>query len=202
MKKENDLRDLLDRLKVEVSQSSAPAEPRPEAVPEEPPAPPPQPVIRQCRPERPAPQRPEFQRPDRQQYTYSQGNPAWSENKEAMLFGVLASLVAVLGGVLGGVEYVVLAGAVAFLLFSFVMVLALVGYYLDMRKRQPQDSELNDQVRQLARRLDALAARNAGTPQGAGGGAVRDRELERKVEELRTLVKALAKAVDAGGGNG
>lgn len=124
-------------------------------------------------------------------------NPAWSENKETMLFGMLASLILSLGGILAGLEYLVVAGAAVFSMFSLVMCLTLLRVVLVSTRRQPESQVLAERVDALSRRVETLSSRavSAGGASQNGGGA-RDRELEQKVEELRVLIKSLAKAVE------
>ena len=124
------------------------------------------------------------------------GNMVWSENKEAMLFGMLASLLLVMGGVLAGLDYLIIVGAVVFLLFSFMMLLALFGYYLNFRRsRQPEVSGLAEKVDSLARKVEMLSGRAAAAPQEryAAPASEHERDLERRIEELRVIVKTLAR---------
>lgn len=207
MKNKNELKDLLDRLKGEVSGTSSydaarqdeafrgsfEGAPRAAGIPEA--------GQRGERPEQvQAYGRPELQRLERARVPEG-ANLIWSENKETMLFGILASLVAILGGILAGLEYLILAGTVSFVLFSFITVLTLFGYYLRFNRKNSDDGRLNSRVDQLSRRLEALAERGfSGQSRGPAGAQVRDSALEQKVEELRTLVRSLAKAVEGGGG--
>lgn len=187
-----DLKDLLDRLKGEVG----PLPPEPEPDPEP----------RAAQPPDRQPPRPGgfsrfglSRRPELPRATSASGgvNVVWSENKEAMLFGVLASLVIALGGVLAGLEYLVLIGAVFFSLFSLVMFLALFGYYLNFRRKSGPDQGLAERLDSLARRVETIASRPpAAGPALPSHGSERDRDLEHKVEELRVLVKSLSRAVD------
>lgn len=125
-------------------------------------------------------------------------NVIWSENKETMLFGVLASLIAALGGILAGLDYLVWIGAVVFMLFSFMMFLALFGYYLNFRRRGPSETGLAERVDVLSRKVEMLSGRavSGGGASYQSPGQERERELEHRVEELRVLVKSLAKAVE------
>lgn len=130
------------------------------------------------------------------------GNLSWSENKEAMLFGMLSSLVLVLGGVLAGLDYLVLIGAVVFMMFAFMMLLALFGYYLNFRRAgRPDQSGLAERLETLSRKVDSLGAGRAAGPasQYQSAPSERERELERKVEELRVIVKSLARGRENAG---
>lgn len=184
-----DLKNLLDRLKNEVRPPSAdagedfPAPARPERAPE-------------AGPRREAPQR-QYRLPEGRPEPKEPANPGWAENKEAMLFGMLAALIAALGGVLAGLDYLVQVGAAVFALFSLVMCLALLRTCLFLR-RSPQESQgLAERVDALSRRVEMLSARAvAGGAARHAPGAPPDRELEQKVEELRVLVKGLSKAIE------
>lgn len=189
----DDLKELLDRLKGEVR----PAAPREE-----------EPGFRAAPPaERARPQAafPRFQRqpaaeaPRDFQRDAGGANVVWSENKEAMLFGVLASIIMAFGGILAGLDYLVLAGAVFFMLFSLVMFLALFGFYLNLRRRASPDSGLTARVDALSRKVETLSSRAASSGPLAAAGGERDRELEGKVEELRVLVKSLSRAIEQNG---
>lgn len=183
-----DLKDLLDKLKGEVGSL-----PEPE---------PPQAAAGQ-RAYTPAAGRPErFSRPERpQEQRASSGGPqnlVWSENKESMLFGMLATLTAALGGILAGLDYLVLIGTVFFSFFSLVMALALFRVCMSPRRGAGAEaSGLADRVDALSRKVEMLSARAAspGGGQFSAGSPERERELEHKVEELRVLVKSLTKAV-------
>ncbi|MDD2805461.1 MAG: hypothetical protein PHV33_07885 [Elusimicrobiales bacterium] len=185
-----DLKNLLDRLKGEVGPLPVPAEEEFSAT-----ARPPRGAPAELRREGPArPYRlPEWRAEDKQ----TPSNPAWAENKEAMLFGLLAALILSLGGILAGLDYLVLIGAVVFSLFSLVMCLTLFRACFFSRHRVPEQQGLAERVDALSRRVELLSARAVagGAGQRASGGAP-DRELEQKVEELRVLVKSLAKAVE------
>lgn len=190
-----DLKDLLERLKDEVG--PLPPEPQREALRQKPPD------FRRPVPERPGrPQRP--YRPDQGREVQS-GAPRdthWSENKEAMLFGMLTSLVAAFGGILSGLDYLVLIGAVVFMLFSFMLLLSLFGSYLNSRRSAEGSGIMEERLETLSRKVEALNLKNGvpGKERYAAGDDSYGRELDRKVEELRILVKSLAKAVDGRNG--
>lgn len=184
-----DLKDLLDRLKGEVSPL-----PRFETS---------QTAREQRAPQPPAGRQDRFSRPERPQEqrlpSSAPQNPAWSENKESILFGMLATLTAALGGILAGLDYLVIIGAVFFSCFSLVMVIALFGVCLNFRRGGGDTSGLAERVDALSRKVEMLSSRAAsggGSSQPAGSpGREREVELEHKVEELRVLVKSLTKAV-------
>lgn len=193
----DDLKNLLARLKDEVG--PLPPEPARE------PAPARQPYQREASKAQPQGvkserfTRPYHHEPTRGGLSESSGpNVIWSENKETMLFGVLAALIATLGGILAGLDYLVWIGAVVFMLFSFIMFLALFGYYLNFRRRGAPEAGLAERVDALSKKIEMLSGRAV-----SGGGAAyqapgqdRERELEHRVEELRVLVKSLAKSVE------
>ncbi|MDP2866543.1 MAG: hypothetical protein Q8O90_09885 [Elusimicrobiota bacterium] len=184
-----DLKDLLDKLKGEVG--SLPKFETPQA--EQP----------QRAPQPGAGRQERFSRPERvqEQRLPSPGgqNPAWSENKESILFGMLATLTAALGGILAGLDYLVIIGTVFFSCFSLVMALALFGVCLNFRRGGGETAGLADRIDALSRKVEMLSSRAAsggGSSHAAGSpDRAREVELEHKVEELRVLVKSLTKAV-------
>jgi hypothetical protein len=205
MKNENEIKDLLDRLRGEIrtAPGSVPVPPATghSSVPGPEKSRGPVPFSLPSRQGSYAPSRAEFPRAERG-YVPVSANIVWSENKEAMLFGVLASLAAALGGVLAGVDYLILAGTASFMLFSFVMVLTLFGYYLNFRRSGQVDGAVAVRLDQFSRRLESLEGENLSgrtnaTVVGAHAGG---KELEQKVEELRKIVKSLVKAVEGGEG--
>lgn len=190
-----DLRRLLDLLRTEVG--PVPAERAAESGLEPPrrqfsqrPAQPPaeRPHVQPGRPYRPP--EPAAWQPERHY------NSAWGENKETILFGLLTSLIAALGGVLAGLDYLVMTGTAAFGFFSLVMGIMMLRHSAPAR-RAPDDKALTERLDALSKRVETLSSRAV-----SGGGrytvASADPELERKVEELRVMVKSLSRAVDAG----
>lgn len=150
-------------------------------------------------PRREGPHRPYRGQETRPEERETPSNPVWSENKETMLFGMLASLIASLGGILAGLDYLVLIGAVVFSLFSLVMFLALLRFSFSPRRRGADTQGLAERVDALSKRVEMLSTRAvSGSAPHQAGSAGRDRELEQKVEELRVLVKSLSKAVESG----
>ena len=146
----DDLRDLLNRLKNEVGPSSelrATSEPGrrvPRPEPERPRS-----SSRQSGSERfIRAYRPEVRQEGRAAQSF-QGS-SWRENKEMLLFGMLVSLTVAFGGILAGLEYLILTGTVLLVLFSLAMLLLVLGY-----KRQTAEQDLGG----LNERLDALSAK-------------------------------------------
>ena len=185
-----DLKDLLDRLRSETGplprETTAESDPLPEGA---------------ARPARawgkPAPGFKPYRLPEAAASHSAPVNLAWSENKEIMLFGMLAALVAALGGILAGLEYLVVAGAAVFSMFALVLSLALLRVTFIATRRGPEGPGLAERVDALSKRVELLSSRAAAeVPRAQGGAPAADRELEQKVEELRVLIKSLAKAVE------
>lgn len=125
-------------------------------------------------------------------------NLVWSENNESILFGMLATLAALMVGVLAGLDYLVLIGTVFFSFISLVMLLTLFRVCLSSKRAGGEaQGALADRVDALSRKVEMLSSRAAsgGVGQFSAGGTGNERELEHKVEELRVLVKSLTKAV-------
>jgi hypothetical protein len=184
-----DLGRLLDRLKGEVG--PMPAESRAAA----------EPLSRQERPDPERlraergtrPYRPEMRNPERLPAP-SIGDTAWRENKETMLFGMLAALTAALGGLLAGLEYLVLTGTVLFGLFSLVTLLAVFNH---TRKSAsgPDLAAMEARLDNLARKVEGISALRALREPGGRLGPAHDPELERRVDELHSLFKSLARSI-------
>ncbi len=127
------------------------------------------------------------------------GSLIWAENKETLLFGLLISVLASALGVIGGYPYLVLFGSVAFMLFAIASFLMLVGYYFNSRRRGALEFGVNEKLDRLRRKIETLEMRSPGTQAFTGGpgyDGARDKELERKIEELRAIVRTLSKAVE------
>jgi hypothetical protein len=185
-----ELKDLLDRLKGEVGPGLPDRKEREELPAAAWQQPPPQPAARTDRFSRP------YRAPEQAPSAGPQ-NSAWNENKESILFGMLASLTAALGGILAGFDYLVIIGSVFFSLFSLLMLLSLFRFFLDSRPRGGEASGLAARVDALSKKIETLSSRPApggGSPFSAGSSG-RERELEQSVEELRVMVKSLTKAV-------
>ncbi len=58
----------------------------------------------------------------------------WSENKEAILMGMLASVCVVIAGVASGLDYVVMIGGAAFAVFVFIMAWVIIEFCVNLRK--------------------------------------------------------------------
>lgn len=187
----NDLKVLLDRLKIGID--PLPQSPQDRELPQ---------AAAGQRAVQPGADRPErFSRPDRAQAQRTPPigaqNQAWNENKESMLFGMLATLTAALVGVLAGLDYLALIGSVFFSFFSMVMLLALFRISSNLGGRGGETTGLAGRLDALSRKVEMLSSRaaQAGGSHASAGGSDRERELEHKVEELRVLVKSLTKAI-------
>ena len=195
MSRIDDLKSLLERLKGEVSASPGPDLPSergagaPGTVPILPLAtlaglPAGRQVNRDSPQPRPGqPPRPEFIRPDKSGHC----SQIWA-NKETMLFGMLASVIVLLGGLAASLVWLTAIGAAFFVLFAAVMaaVFRLRPEFPPCGRRQRQFL-LSAKLEQLARRWKVgLRGRPARESSSAFRGG--DRDLERKVEELRMLV--------------
>ena len=58
----------------------------------------------------------------------------WSENKEAILMGMLASVCVVIAGAISGLDYVVMIGVVAFSVFVFIMAWVIIEFCVNLKK--------------------------------------------------------------------
>jgi hypothetical protein len=103
-------------------------------------------------------------------------------------------------GVIGGYPYLVLFGAVSFMLFALISFLTLAGDYFSQRlKWGTPESGVAGKIETLRRKIEALERRSSGGQPFSGSTAqdsAKEKELERGIEELRTIVTALSKAVE------
>lgn len=193
MSDSEDLRKMLEKLKSEVG--PLPAAPERLAAPRRPDVPAARPPLREGMHRAYAPQ----EVPDRQNEKASVSS--WSENKEAMLFGMLSALAATAVGALQVIPYLVLAGTIVFCVFSLVAAVALLRVSLVSRNRSSSEAEhaLAERLDALSRRVEMLSSRAAaeGLP-SRGAAQAGEPELERKLEELRVVVKSLSKAIEGG----
>ncbi|KAF0127002.1 MAG: hypothetical protein FD189_767 [Elusimicrobia bacterium] len=130
------------------------------------------------------------------------GSLIWAENKETLIFGLLISVLASALGVIGSYPYLVLFGSVAFMLFAVASFLMLVGYYFNSRRRGAPEFGANEKIERLRRKIEALEMRSPGGQSFSAAPAqdgAREKELERRIEELRTIVISLSRAVETPG---
>jgi ABC-type multidrug transport system fused ATPase/permease subunit len=109
-------------------------------------------------------------------------NVVWSENKESLLFSILSSVIVVIIGVITSLEYITLVGLISFLLFSIVTFLAFFRYVLIATQKEQMSSDVALRLEKLEREISNLS-------QGELGGN-RIFELEEKIEELRIILKS------------
>ncbi|MEW5950891.1 MAG: hypothetical protein AB1637_03275 [Elusimicrobiota bacterium] len=112
-------------------------------------------------------------------------NAVWSENKESLLFGLLASACVILIGIFSEKEYVILAGTVSFMLFSIVSFAAFFRYVIASSYKEP--------IKDISQRSEI---REKFYNQSLPMSSEKERELEGKIEELRSIVKALSRQQD------
>lgn len=193
-----DLKELLDRMRKETgAEPAAPAVPAPapdaRRRPFQAAAPAARAVGQRPQAVKP-PERPSyngFKRPDAPLHGPS-AQSSWGESKEAILFGMFSSLLLALGGVLAGLEYLCIIGGAAFMFFSAVMAMALYAHLRAARPAQPQaDPGLTARVDALSRKVELLAEKASAAPSAA-------QALEAKVEELRVMVRNLARLAGEG----
>lgn len=196
MSDSKELKDLLERLRKEAGPAPARAPqaapvPGPEARPQ---AAQPAPARRNAAPAfRAWPQEPARHRHGDNDFRAAESKSTWGENREAFLFGLFSSLLVALGGALSGFEYMALVGCCCFAVFAAVMALALYGHSRGASVPAASNG-LAERVEALSHKVEALAGKAA--PAAVQQAAQPDsRELEKKVEELRVMVRSLAKVV-------
>jgi len=58
----------------------------------------------------------------------------WSENKEAILMGMLASVCVIIAGAISGLDYIVMVGGAAFAVFVVIMAWVIIEFCVNLRK--------------------------------------------------------------------
>ncbi|GAB4029665.1 MAG: hypothetical protein Fur0012_04330 [Elusimicrobiota bacterium] len=185
MKKNEDLKAMLEQLKLETSsayeteaENSSPA-PRPEqSLAVYPSNPLPRPALKPSQTNR-------FVLPERG--INPKFNMVWSENKEALLFGMLASVIVLLIGIFSEKEYVSMVGAVSFMLFSLVSFIAFFRYALTASSSPALD--ISQKLLELERKVSSIGSYS---PHG-GISEEKAREMEGKIEEIRSVIKTLSR---------
>ncbi len=181
MKKNEDLRSMLEKLKVETSfyhteeDIEKPSQPHSLAVrgniqmPQNIPL--------------PSHQRPLSDRPINPKF-----NILWSENKEALLFGMLASIIVLLIGIFSDREYISMVGGVSFMLFSLVSFMAFFRYIVFASYAQRRNDDLIYKISELERKVSTFSNSSVSFDDR------KIKELEDKVAELKAIVKTLSRA--------
>ena len=131
----------------------------------------------------------------RERVKYLEKSPLWGENKEFALFSLLASVVLSIVGIISSVDYLTLVGAVGFLLSIIAIFLLMFNYVTSVKKASPLDDNIQIKIDELSQKIDSVGAGDYSTG-GFSPSDERVQEMEGKIEELRTIVKSLMKAVE------
>jgi hypothetical protein len=121
-------------------------------------------------------------------------NTLWADNKEVALFSLLASVVLSIVGIISAVDYLILVGAIGFLLAVIVIFLLMFNYATSAKKDGPSSDGLEMRIEELSQRIESMGAGDY----SANTFSMSDekvQEMEGKIEELRTIVKPLLKAM-------
>ena len=131
----------------------------------------------------------------RERAMHADKNTLWSENKEVSLFSLLASVVLSIVGIIASVDYLTLAGAIGFLLSAGIIFLLMFNYAESVKKIAPLNDDMKLKIDELSRKIDTMDlgnyCANNFSPQDG-----RVQEMEGKIDELRTIVKALIKTAE------
>lgn len=125
---------------------------------------------------------------------HTENNPLWSENKEFVLFSLLASVVLSIVGIISSVDYLTLVGAIGFLLSAIVIFLMMFNYAEAIKKKSPADVNMQARIDELSQKIESV---NTGDYSVASFSPSDEKfqEMEGKIEELRTIIKPLMKAM-------
>lgn len=131
---------------------------------------------------------------DKDHVTYSNTprfNTVWSENKETLLFGMLASIIVIVIGLISSAEYITFAGVISFLLFAVITFITFYKYILVSVSKSQIPKDLIDRIEVLERKVQYFSSKK--------GGSISDEkisEIEGKVEELKVIVKTLLQSIN------
>ncbi|MCG2725680.1 MAG: hypothetical protein L6420_05385 [Elusimicrobia bacterium] len=133
---------------------------------------------------------------DNERVEYVDKNVLWIENKELSLFGLLASAVLSIVGIVSSVDYLTLVGAIGFLLSAIIIFLLVFNYAGSVKKDAPSNNDMKKKIDELSQKMEAMNFKDySGDKFSLPDEKVQ--EMEGKIEELRTIVKSLIKAVES-----
>ena len=118
-------------------------------------------------------------------------NVLWKENKEFALFSLLTGVVLSIVGIVSSVNYLTLVGAIVFLLSAIIIFLLMFNYAKSFKKSFPPDYSTNVKIDELSQKIELMDAKDYSA--GFSLSDERVKEMEGKIEELRTIVKTLMK---------
>ena len=126
-------------------------------------------------------------------------NMLWNENKETVAFGLLASVVLSIIGVISSIDYLILVGAIGALLFIILIFLLMFSYSSSFRKSSPVDMNMRRKIEELSEKVDSLSVGNSGYSQEQFSlPDSKVQEMDGKIEELRVIIKSLIRVVENG----
>jgi len=115
-----------------------------------------------------------------------------SDDKEIVLLGILSSIIVIIIGALASMGYLIAVGSAGFIISILVMARAVFYYVYEVKKTGSGGGgkELAERINSLENRMVSLKSSSSGRDISGE----RSRELEEKIEELRSIVKSLTKA--------
>lgn len=193
MAEQNDFKDLLKKLKSEVRpfyEGGSVKRPSPEAGPLDVPAP----SSEEKKPAAANPAAQERSYPPRAEKTAANGRGR-EDHREIILLGVLCSIIAVIIGVVVPVNYLTVVGSIGFAICLLAMAWQVIP---NSSFKSKAGAETLDKIQELSERVSMierkLSVMKTGYP-GLDVSKTRAHDLDEKIEELRVLVKSLAKTV-------
>ena len=126
---------------------------------------------------------------------HTESNTLWSENKELSLFSLLASVVLSIVGIVSSVDYLTLVGSIGFLLSAIAIFLLMFNYAGSVKKDAPSNNNYTKKIDELSQKIESMDLGDYSTGSSLPTDE-RVQEMEGKIEELRTIVKSLMKAVE------
>ncbi|MBI4656788.1 MAG: hypothetical protein HY746_08605 [Elusimicrobia bacterium] len=128
------------------------------------------------------------------------GTFATGERRETVILGLLASVITAGLGIAASTDYLVLIGGVSFLLFSFIMFMLMFSDIFHARKNPAAggasaEPALLKRIEKLSDEIEILKIQKQAPFPAIYEPGGREIELERKIEELRNIIKSVAQSL-------
>lgn len=115
----------------------------------------------------------------------SKFNVAWSENKETLLFSVLASIIVIIIGLISSYEYITVIGSVSFMLFSVLVFITFFRYVLIAYQKSKIPEDIINRISALEKKMEYLSQKETGLSSG------RTKDMENEIREIKSVLKTV-----------
>ncbi|MEW6013494.1 MAG: hypothetical protein AB1602_08865 [Elusimicrobiota bacterium] len=112
-------------------------------------------------------------------------NVIWSENKETLLFSLLASIIVIVVGLISSYEYLAVIGSVSFMLFSVLVFITFFRYVLVAYQKSKVPEDIINRINVIEKKIDYISKKETGLGLG------RSKDLENEVQEIKSVLKTV-----------